>query len=232
VRNSGGGSATAIVTLVVYWAIPTVGFSNPNFFSATTVAASPMRDPSVPGFVSASFSGVIPASAPDHICLLAVATHALDAAGTVADPVNDRHWAQHNLLAVTPKSYPFIQSFVVANPFPVERAFSLRVQQMDARSLEAFALRHRFEPGQGQVQILLLDGLGRPVANGVGNAQIQLTLGPLARQGYALRLAVQPPPAPHQVVVVEVLLYQAQAQPVGTLQIPVGALGIVINGSG
>jgi hypothetical protein len=106
VRNSGGGSATAIVTLVVYWAIPTVGFSKPTVFGATTVAVPPMRDPSVPGFVSASFSGVIPASAPDHICLLAVATHALDAAGTVVDPVNDRHWAQHNLLAVTPRAIP------------------------------------------------------------------------------------------------------------------------------
>jgi hypothetical protein len=124
-----------------------------------------------------------------------------------------------------PKSYPFLQSFLVANPFQVEHAFSLRVQQMDSRSLEAFALRHRFEPGQGQVQVLLLDGVGRPVADGAGNAQIRLTLGPDARQAYALRLAVQPPPAPHQVVVVEVYLYTDQER-------PVGSLGIVINGSG
>jgi hypothetical protein len=45
VRNSGGGSATVIATVVVYWADPTVGFSNPTFFAATTVAVPVMRDP-------------------------------------------------------------------------------------------------------------------------------------------------------------------------------------------
>src|SRR5262249_38228589 len=97
VRNSGPGNATAIPTVIVYWSDPTVGFAHPLFLGATTVAAPPMRDRFQPGFVTtAVISGTIPAGAPDHICLLAVVTHGLDKAGSVPDPINDRHWAQRN----------------------------------------------------------------------------------------------------------------------------------------
>jgi hypothetical protein len=226
VRNSGGGSATAIATVVVYWADPTVGFAKPTFFGATTVAAPTMRNPSTAGFVSATLSGVIPAAAPDHICLLACVTHSLDLAGMAPDPINDRHWAQHNLIAVSPKIYPILIPFTAANAFAAEHVFSLRVRQLDRRSLETFAHRMNYEPGEGQIRLLLMDWLGRPVTDRSDDTQIPIALGPHGRHRYVLRLEVEPSPSPHQVLAVEVLLYHGTNQ-----QRPVGSLGIVIHGN-
>jgi hypothetical protein len=225
VRNSGGGSATVVATVVVYWADPSVGFAKPTFFGATTVAAPTMRDPSMPGFVSATLSGVIPATAPDHICLLACVTHSLDLAGTAPDPINDRHWAQHNLIAVSPHIFPVILPFIVGNPLAAEHVFALTMRPLDRRSLEAFALRKNLEPGQGQIRLSLMDGLGHSLTDVSNEAHIPIILAPHGRQRYALRLEVEMKPSPHELLAIEVLLYHGKDQ-----QKPVGSLGIVING--
>jgi hypothetical protein len=226
VRNSGGGSATVVATVVVYWADPTVGFAKPNFFGAATVAAPTLRDPSVPGFVSATLSAVIPAGAPDHICLLACVTHSLDLAGTAPDPINDRHWAQHNLIAVSPKIFPVIVPFIAANPFAAEHVFALRVHPLDRRSLEALALRMNLEPGEGRIRLRLMDSLGKTLSDQSHDVPVPVALGPHGRHRYAVRLEVEPRPSPHQVIAVEVSLYRGTDQ-----QRPVGSLGILIQGA-
>jgi hypothetical protein len=225
VRNSGHGSATVVATVVVYWADPTVGFAKPSFFGATTVAVPTMRDPMAPGFVSATLSGVIPATAPNHICLLAYVTHSLDQAKAAADPVGDRHWAQHNLVAVSTTISPMIVPFVAANPFDTEGLFELRVRALDRRALELFALRMKFEPSEAQPRLQLVDGLGRPVTDRTSEAQTQLALGPHGRRRYSLMLELDQRLAPHQLTAIEVVLYQSKDQ-----QRPVGSLGIVVRG--
>jgi hypothetical protein len=226
VRNSGGGSATVLATVVVYWAEPTAGFAKPTLFGATTVAAPTMRDPSAPGFVTVTLSGAIPATASNHICLLACVTHSLDLAGTAPDPISDRHWAQHNLIAVSPTAYPIHVPFIVANPFASEHVFALRVRSLDRRSLEALSFRRNLEPGEGQIRVRLMDGVGRSLTDRSNDAQIMLALGPQGRHRYALRFEVEPGPSPHQVLAVEVLLYAGRDQ-----ERLVGSLGIVFYGS-
>jgi hypothetical protein len=225
VRNSGQGSATVIATVVVYWADPTVGFAKPTFFGATTVAAPTMRDPMVPGFVSATLSGVIPAMAPDHICLLAYVTHSLDQAKPVPNPIGDRHWAQRNLFAVSAKISPIIVPFTAGNPFDTEGLFELRVRTLDRRALELLALRMKFEPSEAQPRLQLTDGLGRPVTDRARDAQTRLALSPHGRRRYSVMIELDQQLAPHQLTALEVVLYQSKDK-----QRPVGSLGIVVRG--
>src|SRR5215213_4651224 len=225
VRNSGQGSATAIATVVVYWAVPTVGFAKPSFFGATTVAAPTMRDPMVPGFASATMSGVIPVTAPNHICLLAYVTHSLDKANPVADPIGDRHWAQRNLIAVSTKTSPIIIPFFAANPFDTEELFELRVRALDRRTLELFALRMKFEPGEVQPRLRLVDGLARPMTDQTSEARLRLALGSHRQRQYSLMLDLDRQLAPYQLTAIEVVLYQSKNR-----ERPVGSLGIVVRG--
>jgi hypothetical protein len=224
VRNSGHGSATAVATVAVYWADPTVGFAKPSFFGVATVAAPTMRDPMAPGFVSAQVSGVIPATAPDHICLLASVTHSLDQAKPVADPIGDRHWAQRNLFAVTAKSTPTIVPFVAANPFDAENVFDMRARILERHALELFALRQKLETREMQPRLQLLDGSGRPVTDRAREAHTRVTLGPHGRRRYALVIELDQHLVSHQLTAFEVVLYQGR-----DLQRPVGSLGIVVR---
>jgi hypothetical protein len=176
--------------------------------------------------VSATVSAVIPSAAPNHICLLACVTHSLDLAGTAPDPINDRHWAQHNLIAVSPKIYPVIIPFIAANPFATQHIFALRVRALDRRSLEALALRMNFEPGEGQMRLRLIDGLGNSISDHSNDAEISIALAPHGRHRYALRLEVEPSPSSHQIVAVEALLYLGTDR-----QRVVGSLGIVVYGA-
>jgi hypothetical protein len=225
VRNSGLGSATVVATVLVYWADPTVGFAKPSFFGATTVAAPTMRDPMVPGFVSATLNGVIPASAPNHVCLLVCVTHSLDVAKAAADPIGDRHWAQRNLLSVATKLSPIIVSFLVANPFETQDMFDLQARTLNLRELELFAMRMKFEPSESQPRMQLLDDQGRPVSDLGREAQTRLALSPHGRRRYSMVLHVEQHMPAHQLTAVEVILYQNKDQ-----RRAVGSLGIVIFG--
>jgi hypothetical protein len=226
VRNSGLGSATVVATVLVYWADPTVGFAHPTFFGATTVPAPTMRDPMVPGFVSATLNGVIPASAPNHVCLLVCVTHSLDVASTAADPIGQRHWAQRNLFAVNTKLDPIIFSFLVANPFETQDIFDLHARTLNLHELELFATRMKFEPSEIQPRMQLLDDQGRPVSDLGREAQERLALSPHGRRRYSMVLHVEQHLPAHQLTAVEVILYQNKDQ-----QRAVGSLGIVIFGT-
>jgi len=117
VRNSGGGNNAAIATVVVYWAVPSVGFAKPTFFAATVVAVPPSRNASG-SVLTRTMTATIPSTAPDHICLVVAVSHPQDKAGLACDPVRDRHWAQRNLVAVTTAvGAPVIVPFLAAKPF-------------------------------------------------------------------------------------------------------------------
>jgi hypothetical protein len=226
VRNSGPGNATAIATVVVYWAIPTVGFAHPTFFGATTVAVPPLRDPFQPGFATTpNMSANIPATAPDHICLLALVTHSLDQANPVADPVNDRHWAQHNLIAASANTgKPLNFDFVVANPFATEEHLELLVHVLRGPALELVAFRMKAEPSDVWPHFQLFDEHSKPVTDRSTQASISLALGSYKECKYSLTLELDKLP-PHQVAAVEAVLYVPKEK-----QTPVGSLGIVVSG--
>jgi hypothetical protein len=221
VRNAGHGNAAVVATVVVYWADPTVGFSHPTFLGAATVPVRPRG-----GFATTpTIRGLIPATAPNHVCLLAMVTHSLDLAKPVPDPINDRHWAQRNLVAAAAKQGgPLILPFFAANPFRTEEMFEVRVRALDRRRLELVALRNKVEPAEGQARVQLLDDRGRPLTDMGNEAVARLALGPQKRRGYSLRLQVDALPA-HQVTAVEAELHVMR----DPSQL-VGSLGFVIEG--
>jgi hypothetical protein len=146
-------------------------------------------------------------------------------AGAAADPIGDRHWAQRNLFAVTTKIHPIIVPFVAANPFDAEDMFELRVRTLDLRELELFALRRKFEPGEIQPRMQLLDGQGRAVSDLGKEAQTRFALGPKSRRRYSMVLRLDRHLPPHQGSAVDVVLYQSKDQ-----QRAVGSLGIAVFG--
>ena len=120
--------------------------------------------------------GVIPASAPPHVCLLVAVSHPQDRAGTACDPVGDRHWAQRNLTAVpVAPGAPALQPMLVANPFDREAEFLLRVRQADGERAERVALEVGTVPADGGMTIRLLDSDGGEVGEG---GHVQVALGP------------------------------------------------------
>jgi hypothetical protein len=149
---------------------------------ATSLAAPPIRDPLMPGFVSTTLTAVIPATAPNHICLLACVTHSFDQAKPTANPFYDRHWAQRNLFSVSVKNQPMIVPFFAANPLDVGGLFDLQVRSLDRRTLELFAKRMELESSEVQPRLMLLDEVDRPLTDWVKEAQVRLELGPGDRE--------------------------------------------------
>lgn len=113
VRNFGGSNTPSLAEVTVWWADPTLGFlvKPENLIGFRTVDVPPRGGAAT----TTPMAKQIPADAPDHICLLARVSHRLDTAAPLPDPVNDRHWAQRNLMVVnvspgTPAVVPFLVS--------------------------------------------------------------------------------------------------------------------------
>jgi hypothetical protein len=127
VANWGSGTAAAPVHVQVWWADPTTGFTSKQRFGQTVLAT-----PTGGGVRrSPPLFGIIPTSAPPHVCLLANVSSPLDSAAVTApaDPVGDRHWAQLNLTEVSSGTgKPFQLMIWVGNPFDHEAAFEVFVR--------------------------------------------------------------------------------------------------------
>jgi hypothetical protein len=188
VVNSGSGNATSLVSVVVYWADATVGFAKPTMLGAAVVAVPPRGGRGV----SSGITGTIPKTASEHICLLAVATHPLDPAGAIADPVNNRHWAQRNLTAVkvTPVQ-PAVVKLNVVNPLATEAVFVMETRTVARDLLGAIARDLRAEPArEALLRIKPLDRVrGRDVANDVIGDPIGLEAGARLTFHVAVHLA-------------------------------------------
>jgi hypothetical protein len=178
VRNSGGGNSASIATVVVYWADPTVGFAKPTFLAASVVPVTPSR--SAPTSArTVTMRGVIPVSAPLHVCLLVAVSHPQDRAGTVCDPIGDRHWAQRNLTAaaVAPGA-PALLPMVVANPLDQDGEFLLTIRPTRGERAERVALEVGTVPADAAMTLRLLDEDGAQVGNDGDAVRTRLGLGP------------------------------------------------------
>ncbi|MBN9099971.1 MULTISPECIES: hypothetical protein [unclassified Pseudonocardia] len=206
VRNSGGGNAAAAATVVVYWADPTVGFAKPTFFAAATVAAPPDRTTPATA-TTATMTATIPATAPAHVCLLAVVSHPQDRAGKAADPINDRHWAQRNLMAVAAApGAPALPRFAVANPRTEPATFQLRAGAVDERRARAAAQATGLELADTGFRVRILDADGAGVAGPGTVAATAVDLEGLERRDFQLLAEVDGDLAAGTAVVLEVLL--------------------------
>lgn len=224
VRNSGGGNSTAIATVVVYWAVPSVGFAKPTFFAASVVAVPPSRNApaSVP---SPTMTATIPATAPAHICLVVVVSHPQDKAGPACDPVNDRHWAQHNLQAVTATvGAPILIPIMAANPFNVAKAFNLRVGPVAEQHARQVAREFETEPIDIQPKLRLLDAHGAAVSEEGERTQTSVRLGPLDQRQFQLMIEVDSEIPANRSAAVEAQLLDRDDR-----RHLVGSLGVVLH---
>jgi hypothetical protein len=223
VRNSGGGNSTAIVTVVVYWAIPSVGFAKPTFFAATVVAVPPSRT-SPDSVRSPTMTATIPANAPAHICLLVCVSHPQDRPGIPCDPVHDRHWAQHNLVALAASAgAPARLPILVANPFNKAMSFVLRVNPVDERRRRRVANALHTEPSGAHSQVGLLDDHGSAVSDVGQHVQTSVHLGPLEQRKFQITIRTETELHRGESAAVEVGLYDNSPH-----QDLVGSLGVAL----
>ncbi|GAB4079970.1 hypothetical protein GCM10028783_09180 [Modestobacter muralis] len=224
VRNAGGGNSTAMATVVVYWADPTVGFAKPTFLAATVVPVPPSR--TTPAMTrTPTMRGTIPASAPAHVCLLVAVSHPQDRAGTVCDPVGDRHWAQRNLTAtpVAPGA-PALLPMMVANPLAEDGSFTLVVRRTDGLRARQVAAETGTVPGDGALLLRLLDADGAQVGRGGRSVYLELGLGPRDERRFSLLVEVVEELAPGTSLGLEAELFEQSGERV------VGSLGMALVG--
>jgi hypothetical protein len=127
VANYGGANTASLAQVAVWWSDPTAGFvvSPDKVIGYDTVSVQGRGGTGT----TKTLSKVIPATAPNHICLLARVSHQYDRAGVAVAPGSDRHWAQRNIshVAASP-GIPAMFEFLVGNPFLEETEFLLSAE--------------------------------------------------------------------------------------------------------
>lgn len=223
VGNFGAGNSTSLVTVLVYWSEPIAGaFSKPTLFGATSVAVPP-RGAIVPSSV---MSGIIPAGSP-HICLFALVTHNLDKPGPTVNPIGDRHWAQHNLQAVTVSPKKIVRlSFAVATPQFERGGFEVQIRALDERKMETLAERLKATPRLRleSLRIQLLDDTGKRLTELSSMVTLPTNLGPRGRRGLHLTLQMDERLEEHEFAAIEVVLNHSSER-----KELVGSLGVLIR---
>lgn len=223
IRNVGGGNSASIATVVVYWDVPSVGFAHPTFFAATTVSVQPSRN-----FAASqrtpTMTAVIPATAPDHICLVVCVSHPQDKAGTACDPFHDRHWAQRNLQAVTAAvGAPVIFPVMVTNPSEVASVFDVQVGSADERRASTVAHMFDTEPSGIQGRVRLLDEQGAEVSVDGEQTRMSVELGPLGQRQLQVMIELDTDVPRGRSALIEVGLIDRRGA-----QGLVGSLGVVL----
>jgi len=165
VGNWQGGNSASIAMVALWWSPPLSGTTVPDPARFIGFATVPLPSHGARR-TTAPMTATIPASAPSHICLLAKVWHALDMPPTtviggkaveVADPVNDRHWAQHNLMAIA-ASKAEVLPFLVTNLAQTETMCELLVRPVDMRKSMAFASQEHRVPVSANVGFRLEGG--------------------------------------------------------------------------
>lgn len=153
VANWGDADTTALITL--WWADPTVMFTGANLrfdgISDPVWVDVARRDGSdMPGIsISAPFTLIPTTAMPDHVCLLAEITAGDAGAPGIVDPINNRHYAQHNIDLVHVVTGRLVRfNFFAANPFETDARVVVKLGPMHGeaiRSLERIYLAEAAE---------------------------------------------------------------------------------------
>lgn len=147
VRNFGDGNSPSLARVTVWWADPSTGFvADPERLIGVDVVPVPPRGEALA--TTRPLTKRMPASAPDHVCLLAAISHPLDLAGsTTPNPAGDRHWAQRNLWVVHAVSeLPIVVTFIAGNPFDEETEFTVMAIAVREEHYRALAYAVDAEP--------------------------------------------------------------------------------------
>ncbi|MEU0501927.1 hypothetical protein [Nocardia sp. NPDC005998] len=218
IANYGGANTPSIAQVTVWWSDPTAGFvvGPDNLIGYRTVDVPPRGGRNT----TLVMSKVIPPSAPNHICLLARVSHQYDRAGVVVDPVNDRHWAQRNLVAAAAQpGVPVVLPFLVGNPFQETTEFLVLAKQVREAHFEALANAVGGQPIFAEAQLTVSDR-----EDGRGEDRLRLTLEP----GEQRRLYVSIGLA-NRIDRGQFAPFEVSQQREGD-ETPAGGLGFIING--
>ena len=228
VGNWGGGNSASLAMVAVWWSPALSGTTVPDPKNFIGFATAPLPPHGAQG-VTEPLTVRLPADAPPHICLLAKVWHALICPRPprsranpveVADPINDRHWAQHNLVAV-PAAGPQPIQFMATNPGPRPGRFDLLVQPLSPEKWRALSESERANPVQAHARLRLSGPEGDQETVGEDTLRHQLELN--AGEHRTMTLVVDPAEhlQPDTFAAFEVLQFQADT--------PVGGLGIVLR---
>lgn len=222
VHNYGGGNSPQQAQVTVWWADPATGFVlSPDRLIGFQMFAVPPRGGAA---VSPKMTKEIPANAPAHVCLLARVSHQFDRPGSVADPVNDRHWAQRNLAVVPAQpGVPAQLIFTAGNPFEYDATFILLARPVTEHALRAISDELGAEPREFDGQIGLVE-MERGVDAELGNTEIRVDLAAGAQQRLQLLVSFDGELGRNQFTGVEVLQLHDDGERV------VGGIGFVLSG--
>jgi len=225
VANSGSGTMTAPVQATVWWCDPSTGFVLLNLFGQTSVPVPtdgvPRRSPDI--------IGIIPVTAPAHVCLIARVSSPFDtpALGTTVAPADDRHWAQLNLNAVAASiGHPFHFTFWAGNPTAQKGQFHILARQASEETIALLSRQMHKELSQADLRLALDDRRGTGVSRyAEGGAQIQVSLKPGERRAITLTGILPKEMEPRQTVIVEILQISAN----GERSSLIGSIGLVVT---
>jgi hypothetical protein len=191
IGNSQGGNSATLANVAVWWAGPTSGPIVPDkkkFIGYATVAVAPHGGRATT--VALTTADPIPVDAGPHICLFAKVWHALDLpATTLADPINDRHWAQHNLVTVQANS-PTPIVFLVTNPATEPAQYSVRIRPADPGIQQNFLFDQPLRPVESIIRFALTDRVQGDRTRGEGTLERIVALEPGEQR--ELRLDIDP----------------------------------------
>lgn len=228
VGNWGGGNSDSFAYVTVFWSPPLSGSTIPDKDKYIGFGSVPLP-PHGAQATTHDIIGNIPANAPPHICLLAKVWHALDLpprmliAGKeveMADPINDCHWAQHNLVAVQAAGPQTIR-FLATNPMPEAAQFDLIVQPLGQEKWSALTEGERATPVDARARFLLSEAESGAETAGDNTLRHQVILKAGEHRDVKLSVDLPEPLQPDTFAAFEVLQFQSDK--------PVGGFGIVLR---
>ncbi|SOD88017.1 hypothetical protein [Streptomyces sp. Ag109_G2-15] len=223
IGNWQGGNSDSIAYVGLWWTLPVSGSPMPGpdkFIGFTTVVVPPHGGQ----VVSDPLTAKIPEDSGDHICLLAKVWHPLDLPdAAVADPVNDRHWAQHNLV-ILPSEARQTFTFLATNPTDREAGYQINVRPVHARMWPNFNFDGNLQPVRATARRLVLTSeVGEQEVQGEGTLIHTLVLDPEEQRELKLTIDLSEP------------LRQGTFAPFEIVQSieerPTGGIGIAVVGS-
>ncbi|MFD8688756.1 hypothetical protein [Streptomyces sp. NPDC059651] len=223
VGNWQGGNSASVAYVGVWWSKPVSGPVMPEpskFIGFSQVAVPPHGGRAETSPVTAR----IPAGAGNHICLLAKVWHPLDnvADAGVGDPVNDRHWAQHNLTAM-PASPPQPFAFLATNPTDQEATYQIDVRPMPRELWGNLPTDDRLRPVYASAWLSLTATAGAEEVQGQNALTHTLTLGPREQREMELLAVVTDEVAAGTFVPFQIAQYRNER--------PVGGIAVLLRGS-
>ncbi len=221
VRNFGDGNSPSLARVTVWWADPSTGFvADPTRLIGVDVVPVPPRGEALG--TTRPITKHIPASAPDHVCLLASVSHQLDLANTTTpNPAGDRHWAQRNLSVVPAVSeLPIVVTFMVGNPFDEEAEFTVMARAVREEHYRQLAYAVDAEPIRVDARLSLGErgDYGREP-----QAEQRIQLRGREQRPMQLRVELGAVPQSGQFAGIEIVQARGQDR-------PVGSLGVVLRG--